>query len=93
MSRDQFVEKEEEVAEFLLSKGINWKEKGQAPVLIEGVFESDRIIEKQVKAAAKFQSAEQEAEQRKQELLAVKNRPPQLASVGNGNSIDLDGKS
>ena len=41
---------------------------------IDGVFSTDRVIEKQVKAAAKFLSAEEEAEQRKMELLSFKSR-------------------
>lgn len=48
------------------------------------MFEPDRVIEKQVKAAAKFLSAEEEAEQRRLELLSFK------AKSVNGNSIDTE---
>lgn len=60
---------------FLLEKGILWAEKGVAPVLIEGVFgETDKPLEKRIKAAAKFLSAEEEAATRKLELEKLKAR-------------------
>lgn len=59
---------------FLLGKGILWAEKGQAPVVIEGVFDPEKPLEKRIKASAKFLSAEEEAAKRKEELEVLKAR-------------------
>lgn len=66
--------RENELERFLLEKGILWAEKGVAPVLIEGVFDPEKPLEKRIKAAAKFLSAEEEAAKRKMELESLKAR-------------------
>lgn len=68
------VDRENELERFLLEKGVLWAEKGVAPVLIEGVFDAEKPLEKRIKAAAKFSSAEEEAAKRKLELESLKAR-------------------
>ena len=67
-------DRENELERFLLDKGVLWAEKGVAPVLIEGVFDPEKPLEKRIKAAAKFSSAEEEAAKRKLELESLKSR-------------------
>ena len=60
---------------FLLSHGGLWSEPGKSPALINGPFDQEPVIEKKVKAAAKFVSAEEEALGRKAELFQLKRVP------------------
>jgi len=75
VNREQFIAMENELKVFLLQdQGIDWEVKGQAPIVIEGVFEAVKTLEKRIKPAAKFMSAEQEAAERKLELANMKKQ-------------------
>jgi len=69
ISRDQFVEMESELREYIKKNhDVDWEQKGLTPFKIDAPFDPAPTILKQEKQAAKFVSAEEEAEQRKKEL-------------------------
>ena len=63
----------------------NWSEKGQAAVLIEGMFDPEPVITKMERMAAKCISAEQEAAQRKAELNSLK---PTAATTAGATPVE-----
>lgn len=60
--------------------GAEWKE-SDIPVPIRGEFDMNPIINRIERSSAKFQSAEQEAEQRKLELTSLSSVPDTLPEV------------
>lgn len=62
----------EEIKNYLNGKGFTWDMPDQAPIQIEGVFDPVPEITRMERQAAKFISAEEEAEQRKRELNELK---------------------
>jgi hypothetical protein len=63
-----------EIEGFLKEKGFAWESPDEAPILIEGVFDPVPEISRMERQAAKFVSAEEEAEQRKRELNELINK-------------------
>ncbi len=79
LTREQFLKKEAELQHFLLTtREIDWANTPNlSPVLIQGCFDPEKPLEKRIKAAAKFLSAEEDAAKRKMELDALKARAAQ----------------
>lgn len=72
ITRDQYIAMKNELADFLSENGhLDWAMPNQSPIAIEGVFDPCPEIVKIERFAAKFVSAEEEAEKRKQELLML----------------------
>lgn len=87
LSREHFVSKENDLRNFLKKKDLDWELKGLTPIEIHGVFDSEKVLVKRIKPAAKFMSAEQEAMERKLEIANMKSRQPQSTCNDDSGAI------
>lgn len=71
VTREQFLQSMDDLEAFLLLEGVTWSTDGQPPFPIAGVFDPSPEIIKVERQAAKFITAEEEAEQRRMEIAAI----------------------
>lgn len=87
LSLDEFEVSIGELKSYLAGKEVDWAEVSH-PVAVLGSFPSDVEIKRVERSAAKFVTAEEEAQQRKMELTKMSVRPDSKASEA---SRDRDG--
>lgn len=82
VSREQYMEQEEELVAFLkTNNGIDWTQRGLAPVLIEGVLLPVLEVPKTEKVSSKALTAEEEAVLRKQEMERIFSKKPDFTAT------------
>jgi hypothetical protein len=82
VSREQYLEQEEELVAFLkANNGIDWTQRGLAPVLIEGVLLPVLEVPKTEKVSSKALTAEEEAVLRKQEMERIFSKKPDFTAA------------